>query len=274
MRLTIIGGGSGASTSDEPKSGYLLTEGEAALLLDCGWGVATSLPRYVPLNRLAGIVISHMHLDNYYDLLPLAVALNRISVDTFMYKHAILSPPATGKVPVYLPPGGTERLARVIAAVSEGLSSLAFALQWIVLREYDQTRPLAVGPFTVRAFGPLVHGTGSGFGLRVTADEVTVGYSGESGWCDALLDVARDTDLFLCEAHRITSRVRTDHDEFHLSADEAGRIAFQAGARQLVLTHFANASRAWTNAMIEEARAHYDGAIGIARKGTVFDLSP
>lgn len=37
--------------------------------------------------------------------------------------------------------------------------------------------------------------------LKLTCGDKTVGFSGDTGWCDALVDVAQGTDLFICECN-------------------------------------------------------------------------
>jgi ribonuclease BN (tRNA processing enzyme) len=59
-------------------------------------------------------------------------------------------------------------------------------------------------------------------------------YSGDTGPTPALVELARDADVFLCEA---TLREPEGEPHGHLTADEAREIAAAAGARRLLLTH-------------------------------------
>ena len=62
-------------------------------------------------------------------------------------------------------------------------------------------------------------------------------YSGDSAPSDALIDAARDADVFLCEATLASSE--KDHPSIrgHLSADEAVAAFKASGAKRLLLTH-------------------------------------
>ena len=73
------------------------------------------------------------------------------------------------------------------------------------------------------------------FGFRVSCNGKTVAYSGDSGPSDELTELARDADLFLCEA---TLEPNPEgRGRSHLAADEA-KEAFEAAARaRLLLTH-------------------------------------
>lgn len=273
MHLTVVGGGAGTRMADEANSGYLVTRAGVAFLLDCGPGVATRLRRYVPLLAIAGVAISHMHFDNWYDLLPLAIMAYGDTVSPFVWEeHYPPFPSLRAPLPVYLPPGGTVALRAAMDAVIRHypLVGKAFATA-LDPREYRAGESFTMEPFTVRPVGPVKHDPGPCFGLRVTDGEATLGYTGDSAMCDALDDIARDANLFLCDATGITRGVRRSR---HLSADEAGMVAARAGARHLVLTHTASTTPSWRDALARAASAHYAGTVSVARDGDTFTLTP
>jgi ribonuclease BN (tRNA processing enzyme) len=64
----------------------------------------------------------------------------------------------------------------------------------------------------------------------------TLAYSGDSSPSERLVELARDADLFLCEA--TLERAELDADpRGHLSADEARATHEASGAARLLLTH-------------------------------------
>ena len=108
------------------------------------------------------------------------------------------------------------------------------------------------------------------YGFRITADGETLAYSGDTDACEALEDLARDADLFLCEAGYIEGR--DDHfSGVHLTGRRAGEAAARAGVRRLALTHIP----AWTDPQIPlaEARAVYTGPITMVRPMDILDVS-
>lgn len=275
LRLTIVGSGGGIRLAEEACPSYLVSEGDQALLVECGPGVATRLRRYVLPDNLVGVVLSHMHLNNFYDLVPLAVMRHGDAYDPFTWEDVQALPTPPARLPVYLPPGGANYLRRIIDAVGDltipAERNLVVALaSSLALYEYQPDTPFRAGAFSVCPIGPVAHGPGTCFALRISGGAMTIGYSGESALCDALYDVARDANLFLCEAMGITRRVRRSR---HLSADEAGHVAARGGARRLVLTHLASASPSWGAALVDAASAYYDGPVDAAREGDVFALS-
>ena len=56
------------------------------LLIDCGTGVLAKLQHFLPLTELTAVVISHMHADHFFDLIPLRYA----------YKYGPVPPEAVG----------------------------------------------------------------------------------------------------------------------------------------------------------------------------------
>ena len=57
-------------------------------------------------------------------------------------------------------------------------------------------------------------------------------YSGDTAWTETLLDVARDADLFVCEAYVYEKPVR-----YHLDYRTLAAHRDRLGCRRLVLTH-------------------------------------
>jgi ribonuclease BN (tRNA processing enzyme) len=74
------------------------------------------------------------------------------------------------------------------------------------------------------------------FGFRVSKNGAVLGYSGDSGPDGGLTAVARDADLFLCEA-TLLQPVEGGGARGHLSAEEASAAAAAGGAKRLLITH-------------------------------------
>jgi ribonuclease BN (tRNA processing enzyme) len=69
----------------------------------------------------------------------------------------------------------------------------------------------------------------------VTDGERMLAYSGDSGPCDQLVEVARDADLFLCEA--TLAEPREGALRGHLAEVEAVDAFKRSGAKRLVIVH-------------------------------------
>ncbi len=74
--------------------------------------------------------------------------------------------------------------------------------------------------------------------MRLTFSDGTVlCYSGDTGLCDALLQAAKDADLFICVASEKIGVDSTAYEYGKLTPQQAGEIARNANVKHLLLTH-------------------------------------
>ncbi len=76
----------------------------------------------------------------------------------------------------------------------------------------------------------------------------------------AILDLARDADLFYCEAGYPERDRRRAQARHHLTAEQAGRLAAAAGARHLSVFHFSPKYRECPGELLAEALAAFSAA--------------
>jgi ribonuclease BN (tRNA processing enzyme) len=214
VRVAVIGSSPAWPNPGGACSGYRV---EGQLLLECGPGVLAKLREQEAWPSVEAIAITHLHLDHWGDLIP--------------WVWGCLYGPGRGTRPeLWLPPGSREALRPILARLgSEDMFERAFDVS-----EYEPRRPFTAGGLELTAV-PVVHYDLEAYGFRVEGGRV-LAYSGDSGPCDALAELARDADLFLCEATLERGELEGD-DRGHLDADEAAAAAAEAGARRLVLTH-------------------------------------
>jgi ribonuclease BN (tRNA processing enzyme) len=87
-------------------------------------------------------------------------------------------------------------------------------------------------------------------------------YTGDTGPCKELVDLARDADLFLAEAS-YPDQVPAESARYLSSARQAGEHASRAGVRSLMLTHlFPGTPSALA---LEAAGGTYGGDVAVAR---------
>jgi ribonuclease BN (tRNA processing enzyme) len=220
VRLTVVGSSPAWPNPGGAQSGYLVEADGRRLLLDCGPGVLARLrDEHRGWPAIDAIVITHWHLDHWGDLVPWVWGtLNGPGRDE---PHAEL----------WLPPEGRDRVRDFGARLGwDDMFDQTFEL-----RDYRADEPFHAAGFTVLA-RRLPHYTLLTFGLRVTNGTYSMAYSGDCGPDDALVELARDADLLVCEATLEHAQL-DGTPRGHLSAEEA-ITAFQAsGARRLLITH-------------------------------------
>jgi ribonuclease BN (tRNA processing enzyme) len=106
------------------------------------------------------------------------------------------------------------------------------------------------------------------YGIRVEHGGRSLTYSGDTGVSEALDELARDTDLLLCEA--AFTYGKENIPDLHLNGREAGEAAARAGARRLILTHIPP----WTDPEINlaDARAVYKGPVELAAPRATYEV--
>jgi ribonuclease BN (tRNA processing enzyme) len=199
MRLKVLGHRAGMPADGQASSGYLVTVGSTSLLMDCGPGVATAFSA-IEHTRLNGVVISHLHLDHCYDLLPIGKALLAAGTpypgDAGPPAEAAGSPP----IPLYVPAGGRfllDRLAALFPVTTMPRLNRVFDLAFDV-REYQPHDAFRLGDCRI-TMHPLRHAAPN-CGTRVETSTGSLAYTGDTGTTDALL--ARPSMWTCCSARR------------------------------------------------------------------------
>lgn len=249
MKLTVVGCAGSFPSATSPASCYLVEHDGFALLLDLGNGSLGALATYRDVRTVNAVALSHLHPDHCADVCGLYVSRR--------YNPSGMLP----AIPVVGPVGSAERLDEMYGQAGRS-ESMATVFDF---SEYS-ANPITLGPFSVTAV-PVRHCVPA-FALKVEAGGQTLVYSGDTGPCQALQDLAVGADLALFEASNVSTV--DNPPDLHMSGQQAGALAQAAGVTRLVLTHFV----AWnnTNDVMAEARGEFDGNLTMAVPGLQFDL--
>jgi len=82
----------------------------------------------------------------------------------------------------------------------------------------------------------------------------------DTGMCDAAVELAAGADLVVCEATFASDDTALARRYRHLTAADAGRVARDAGARRLVITHFSQRYPD-VRVLLDEASAVFDDVV-------------
>jgi ribonuclease BN (tRNA processing enzyme) len=216
VKLTVVGCSPAWPNPGGAQSGYLL---EDRLLLDCGPGVLGRLrQRHAGWPDVEAIAITHWHLDHWGDLVPWVWG-------------TLAGFGREDKPELWVPPEGRARLYELG-------EQLGFPDMWektFAVRDYCEGEPFEAAGLRVLPLR-LPHYRLRTYGFRVEGDGAVLAYSGDSGPTPVLPELAREADLFVCEA----TLERGDLDgepRGHLSIDEALAAHEESRARRLLLTH-------------------------------------
>lgn len=257
--VTVLGGSAAGGNTGAGCSGYLVRTPMSTFVVDFGPGVLPELRKHANFRTLDAIVISHLHLDHTLDLGLLRYAL------------AYNPDPAPESIPLWMPPGGLPFLRAWGAAFADSGKEAEFFLRDFDVAEYDPSGTVTIGDATITftrtvhyrpcwAMRIDVHGHG---GLFYTAD---------TGPAARLEDAAAGSAIVVAESGTLTGDGETWEERGHLTPEEAGRLATDAGAGMLLLTHL------WEEYGFDEYRERaattFDGKLLIARPGLKVELPP
>jgi ribonuclease BN (tRNA processing enzyme) len=175
------------------------------------------------LSDIERVVISHFHVDHVLDLHALA----------FARKNPHLDPARLRPLEVIGPAGLTAFMAAE-GADPEG-SSLAATWQRAPRQSLHEVRPgqmLRRGDVKLRC--SQARHSPEALSWRVESGGVSLVFSGDTGECPELVELARGADLLVAEC----AFGPDEEPELHLNAAAAAHMAREAGVGVLLLTHF------------------------------------
>jgi ribonuclease BN (tRNA processing enzyme) len=251
MRLTVLGGSAAGPNPGQGCSAYLIESRDTQIVVDLGPGTLPTLRLQTDFRLLSGVVLSHLHLDHFLDVLALRFALS----------YNPVPPPC--RLPLWLPPGGCEFLARLASVLAEpGTAADYFAP--FEIHEYDPESVLPIGDLTIQ-FQPTVHYVPC-WAMRVSnGRDGDLFYTADTGPAADFSAVSSGTRIFVAEATEESEPDQPFASRGHLQPFQAGEFARIAGAEILVLTHM------WAEhdpfAAVAEAERSFGGPVMLATPG-------
>ncbi|MBZ9817084.1 MBL fold metallo-hydrolase [Mesorhizobium sp. CA7] len=280
-RLVLLGskGGPAVRPGGPWPSSSLLEIGGRTIVVDCGLGVTRALTDAgVSLKALDLIFVTHVHSDHVLELGPLI--------------HTAWTAGLATPVTVFGPPG-----------TGHYWQCFCQAMEFdIEIRIIDEGRPDIRDLITVEEFGEgsILDERGltvtslrvdhppvtDCFALRFEQGGKSVVFSADTAFFPPLAEFAKAADILVHEAmleegvERLVARtgngarLREHLLASHSFADEAGRIASDAGVKRLVLNHLipADDPAIGEDDWIDAVRKTWFGDLTIARDGLVVGL--
>lgn len=219
MKLTIVGSGDAFGSGGRANTCFFLETAKAKLLIDCG---ASALPalkgQSVPLNEIDAVVLSHLHGDHFGGL-------------PFLLLDARFLSKRERPLLIAGPPGTQERLTAAMEVFFPKSSGSTWNFDWRVEEIAVGVETDVLGHTLVTA--EVIHQSGApSTALRLSDGDKTFAYSGDTEWTDALLPIARNADLFICECYAYAGKL-TGHMSWEILKSRLGDL----GAKRTMITH-------------------------------------
>ena len=214
MKLTVVGCAGSAPGPKSAASCYLVEHDGFRLVMDLGNGAFGALQGVADPNTIDAVFLSHLHADHCLDVAP------------FVVWHRYSGRATRAHVPLYAPVGAERRLSLAYSDDGDGITDV-----------FDFV-PVGPGSFRLGPFEVTLVRTAHPvecYAIRLTADGRSLVYTGDTGPCEPVVDLARGADVLLAEAAHPPGPGLPDG--LHLTGREAGEHAVAAGVGRLLLTH-------------------------------------
>lgn len=247
MRLTVVGSGDAFGSGGRANTCFWLETAKSTLVVDFG---ASALPGLKALkldpNRIDAIILSHLHGDHFGGLPFLLLDAQFLS---------------RRETPLLIagPPGTRARLNAALEVFFPKSSGSKWKFAWRVEEIAPGVRSDVLGHSLVTT--EVIHQSGApSTALRLSDGQKVFAYSGDTEWTDALLPIAKDADLFVCECYAYAGKI-TGHMSWEILK---ARLA-DLRAKRTMATHMGPT----VLARLDEVKA---GGVLVAEDGWVMDV--
>ncbi len=300
LRLTFLGTSAAQPTIQRNLSALAVRRERELFLVDCGEGTQRQMIRFGTGFDVDAIFFTHFHADHYLGAIGFLRTLSMLGragpLDVYGPR------PARRLLDVMLFTG-TEKLAFDVRIHEiapgerirrDGCDMVAFetdhrtpSVGWALVEHerpgrFHPEKAHALGVPKGPLFGALQHGREVTLedGRVVRPEEVVeaarrgrrVVVSGDTRPCRGTVEAARAADVLVHDATFGDPEQARAEETMHSTAREAARVARDAGALRLVLTHLSTRYDREFGPLVAQAKEEYCGALDVASDGMVIEV--
>ncbi len=213
-------------------------EGLEPLLIDTCGGLVLARQLVLvkqPIEALKHVILTHRHGDHIGGVMALALA----------------------RVPcTYYGLADTLQAAQEMISTTYGEYDLHPETHY---KEIEAQKTYGIAGYEVIFFE--VHHRVPTVAIRIKAENKILAFSADSLPCPALVECAKDADLYICDAICAGSDYDNERIKFlmHPTAQQAAQMATEARVKSLALTHLARFAK--PEVMLQEAQLHFEPVI-------------
>ena len=300
LRLTFLGTSGAMPTAGRNLSGLSVRQGREHYLFDCGEGTQRQMIRYGTGFDVTAICFTHFHADHYIGAIGFVRTLSMLGRGRPL---DVYGPAPARRFLEELLMGGTDpmsfeiRIHEVLpgdAVRRDGATLVPWATRhritsvgWVLQEDarpgrFHPERAREAGVPEGEMWGELQRGRPVTLpGGRVVLPEGIVepprrgrrvAVTGDTRPCAATAEAARGADLLIHECTFGDAEGARAVETTHSTAREAGRVAREAGAERLVLTHLSTRYDTDPSPLLAQATEEFSGAVEVARDGLIIEM--
>lgn len=217
MRVKVLGTQAPYCRYGHNGPGYLVTlSNNKKILLDCGSGSTHMMTLPQDLKDMT-VVISHRHGDHWADLFPLMYASY-----TYHEVYKVLD----NKIRVYIP-GDMNHVVRMEK------------FHWCEFINIYPDMEVSIDGTNVK-FCKTIHADNvDSYAVKIQDENKSLVYTGDISFesKEKIVELARHSNMLISESTLLESYGMAENN-VHITAQQAARIAYEAGVGKLLLTHF------------------------------------
>lgn len=221
VQIQIAGGGDAFGSGGQFQTCFIVDDSHGRFAIDFGATSMVALSKLgIDAAEIELVVLSHLHGDHFGGL-PFLLLQRQFAASTCR--------PLTLAGPV----GLQARIGALMDCMYPGLwdSQWRFAIDFVEITLDHTTTVLGrrIAAQKARHFA----GAQDCLSLRIETDNRAIAFSGDTGWRDDLIDLARESDLFICECNE---RLDQPYDT-HISFETLSKNIDRLHTKRLLVSH-------------------------------------
>ncbi len=245
MILKILGSSNAIPQADRENTYFLLEGQDHSVLIDTGANSIAKLNSMgIPSNQITDIIITHFHPDHVSGLPLLLMDWWLLGRNRALTIHGL--------------PHTIQRVQKMMDLFDWYNWPQFFPVNF---HELSEMPGLVIDNHEIKILGNEVQHLIPTMGLRIEwkNQNLVIAYSCDTEPCQAVIDLAEGSDYLIHEA--------AGEAKGHSSPRQCGKVAAQAGTKNLVLIHYPDVNN--PEIFIREARQEFDGKVLLAKDGMV-----
>lgn len=277
IALQVLGSGGPELNDGRASTGYLIwRNGKAVLMVDIGPGTSVNYGQTeAKFNDLEAILLSHLHVDHAGDLPAFIKGSYFTNRETDL---PIFGPDKNARMPStqhYIDSmlGEHGSFAYLADYVQREESSDYYLAATNVNSSHGYKSEFQINDFIkVTAIG-VHHGPIAALGWKVEIDNCIISFSGDmSNKLDIFGKFAEGSDILVLH-NAVPENVAEAGRNLHMTPSQIGKVAKQARARKVILSHRMNRTLNREEDTLKHIKQVYHGSIGFAEDLSVFRLN-